>query len=375
MQKLFRRRCGRPYRALLVTIATCSSGSLAMAAPPATERIAAEITRWSAFLRTAQPSDEIWSQIKAGSEPELARASQALRDGHPWLALERLAPVAINLGAAEYVAHCTPEQRSDLAAFEAERTRMGGVLADGLAEVKATEFDDLQPALPRALAEIARLQVRAFYAASLEYAQSTDTKFGLFYVGQAQAARDFIRLCREVAAKGDGFLVLHPIAAELASLNRELLVAYRPPAALLFHDQFIAASSLINDAVELDAAGLRFGALLRYLQATLQSAPLRKKPEVPAELRDAAGVSKALTQVASGIAIGGGEGTIALVFIDAAQEALAGPAANLATATTTLIDVLPRNFASTASVPPTTVVASAPRPPRAIVTLVRWPYT
>jgi hypothetical protein len=375
MLELLRRRCSRPFRALFVTIAAGSPASFAVAAEPPPERIAAEIARWSAFLRTTTSTDETWLQIKSGSEPELARAEQALRDGHPWLALQRLAPVAINLGSFEYVSRCTPAQRSDLAAFEAERTRMGGVLADGLAEVKANEFDDVHPAIVRALAEVARLEVRAFYGASLEYAQSTDTKYGLFYVGQAQAARNFVKLCREVATPRESVLDLHPLAPEIATLQHELLVAYRPPAALLMHSEFIAASSLINDAVELDAVGFRHGALLRYLQGTLQSAPLRKKPEVPAELRDAGGVAKALAQVASNIAIGGGEGTIALVFIDAAQEALAGPAANLASATTTVLDVLPRNFAATAGVPPTTVVASAPLAPRATVTLVRWPYT
>jgi hypothetical protein len=171
-------------------------------------------------------------------------------------------------------------------------------------------------------------------------------------------------------------LNLHPLASDLTSLQRELLVAYRPPAALLLHSEFIVASSLLNDAVELDAAGFRHGALLRYLQATLQSAPLRKKPEVPAELRDAAAVSKQLAQFATNIAVAGGDGSIALLFIDSAQEALTGPAANLALATTSAIDVLPRYFAGTGSgLPAATAVANAPRAPRAVVTLVRWPYT
>jgi len=125
------------------------------------------------------------------------------------------------------------------------------------------------PASERIAAEIARLEVRACYGASLEYARNTEPKSGLFYVGQAQAARDFVRLCREVATPPASELSLRSLAPELAALQRELLVAYRPPLALLLHSEFIAASSLLNDAVELDAAGFRHGALLRYLQAVV----------------------------------------------------------------------------------------------------------
>ena len=63
------------------------------------------------------------------------------------------------------------------------------------------------------------------------------------------------------------------LSDELDALEGELLSAYKPPASIDRHREFIAASSTLKEARELDAAGLSYGALLRYLQAVLRVAP------------------------------------------------------------------------------------------------------
>src|SRR5262249_7106166 len=59
--------------------------------------LAAEIARLDSFLRSNRSNDELWADVKASSEPALARTRAALDTGRRWLALQRLAPVSVNL--------------------------------------------------------------------------------------------------------------------------------------------------------------------------------------------------------------------------------------------------------------------------------------
>ena len=128
----------------------------------------------------------------------------------------------------------------------------------------------------RALGEAALPQVRIYYDASLEYGRNTMPEQGLFYLGAAQAQREVVgfsgRSPRPLPRSPPPLRSLRP---ELDALEAEMLAAYRPPASIDRHGEFIVASATLKEARELDAAGLRYGALLRYLQAAQRFAPLR----------------------------------------------------------------------------------------------------
>ena len=104
--------------------ATAALAGLAALAPApagvraASDPIAAEIERWSSFVKTHPATDEIWKQIKEGSETTLARAADALRGGRRLLALQRLAYARADLLAASYMAERAAAQRKEDAAFE-----------------------------------------------------------------------------------------------------------------------------------------------------------------------------------------------------------------------------------------------------------------
>src|SRR4029450_2765632 len=115
--------------------------------------------------------------------------------------------------------------------------------------------------------------------------RSTTPDSGLYYLGAAQAARDFGGLARKLS--GGPALKPPPLRAlgpDLDGLEGEMLAAYRPPLSIDKHPEFIGASAALKEARELDAAGLREGALLRYLQAVLRFSSLRMSapPEAPA---------------------------------------------------------------------------------------------
>jgi hypothetical protein len=147
------------------------------------------------------------------------------------------------------------------------------------------------------------------------------------------------------------------ITGEIAALQHELLKAYRPPASIDRHPEFIGVSSLLKEARELDASGLRYGALLRYLQATLRAGPLlaQQTGDVTTELNEFD------ARFASESAI---DHTIGKQFLDAARM-------DPANAAVIANEVLPRYFAA---------IAPAPAAPKSVkpvvtVTLVRWPFT
>src|SRR6185436_7062803 len=152
--------------------------------------------------------------------------------------------------------------------------------------------------------------------ASLEYGRNTTPESGLFYIGSAQARSRFAAFCREMATtSGEPAPSLRPLGAELDGLESDLLAAYRPPASIDKHREFIIASSALKAARELDAAGLRYGALLRYLQAAQRVAPLRAEAAPP----DLAGLPKRLAAFEPRLSEGGVDHSIGRLYLETAQ--------------------------------------------------------
>jgi hypothetical protein len=329
--------------------------------PGSNDPLAAEIERWSAFLRDTTSSDENWKDLKPGMEPAMARAEAALKDGRRLLALERLSAVRMNLAGFAYVNALPFDKRGDAASLDSEWTRVGALLGAEAAVPSPSALDGVQPAAVRAEGEAALPQVRNYYDTSLDYGRATMPWSGLFYLGVAQAQRDFVTFCRTISARTDlKAPKVRSLAVELDALEADLLRAYRPPASIDRHSEFIGASAALKEARELDAAGLRYGALLRYLQASMRIDPLRPDPPQP----DPAGLPKRLEAFESRLRQGGVDHSIGRLYLETAQ-------ANPAFAEAIARDVLPRYFAALAPV--------TPRPhkpaPSITVTLVRWPYT
>lgn len=342
-------------------------GWLPLGAADVPDPLAAELARWSAFARGTVSTDELWVQTRDSVLPALDRAQRALQDGRRWLALLRLESARQNLAAAAYMLERPAGERADMPAFEAEWTRVGGALGGELGAPSAEALRGVQPSALRALGEAALPQVRIFYEASLEYGRNTEPQSGLFYLGAAQAQREFAAFCRTLSTPSPRAVVLRPLGAELDALETELLSAYRPPASIERHREFIGVSSALKEARELDALGLRHGALLRYLQAALRFGPLHALPAL-----DSAALSAKQQDLETRLASDGRDLSLGRLFLEAAQDDLAGAAAGQpATAAAVVSDVLPRYFAALEPAKP-----APPRPePRVTVTLVRWPYT
>src|SRR5437764_449591 len=128
---------GTAAAALLLTLAFAKVSPGLAAAPasrPAADPLAAEIERWSAFLRSDAASRGVWPQLKRGDQPLLAHAAQDLAQGRRLLALHRFAMARVDLGIGDYLSARTADQHREMPRFEAEWARMGKVLSGGLGQ-------------------------------------------------------------------------------------------------------------------------------------------------------------------------------------------------------------------------------------------------
>jgi hypothetical protein len=350
-----------------------SPGLAAGPASPPPDPLAAEIERESAFLRSDAASHGSMAGLKQENQPLLARAAQDLVKGRRLLALHRLALARVALATGSYLSARPADQHKDPARFEAEWARMGKVLGGELGPPSPTALAGVKPAALRALGEVAIPQVRAYYVASLEYGRSTTPDYGLYYLATAQAQRELTELCRQLSMPSSlQAPPLRSLNGEIEGLQSKLLKAYRPPASVDRHGAFITANAALKEARELDAAGLRYGAMLRYLEAAQLVAPLRP-PAPPLPKLPPAALRKRLDDFAARLSAGGIDHSIGRMMLEGAQDEMASAAPGTSPAGPIVIvtDVLPRYFAALEPARP-----EAPKPkPQVIVTLVRWPYT
>ena len=157
--------------------------------------------------------------------------------------------------------------------------------------------------------------------------------------------------------------------ADADALERRLLALYQPPASIDRHSEFISASSALKEARELQAAGLHYGAWLKFLIATQRTALLQGAtvPAIEVLRTRYASVDQDVRALA-------GDHSILRVFLDRAAIELEKPApdaAGLASTAAILDVVLPAYRAALTPAP----VAAAPVEPTVTVRLVRWPFT
>jgi len=315
-------------------------------------------------------TEALWTDAKGGIETSLSDAQRALAAGRRWFALERLSQGRQSLLATRFALR-HPAERADLAAFEREWTRLGTTL--GSATPAPASLDAVRPAALRALAEVAMPQVRINYDAGLEYGRNTQPEYGLYYVGVADAQQQFVSLARTMSVSVADARTpprLRSIADEIAGVQRDLLSLYRPPASTERHSEFIVASSALKEARQYDTSGLRYAALLRFLQASQRTAMLSVSGD-----RDAAALGSQLKALRARLESGAVDHSIALLMLERGETALdSNSPVGRQTAEAIVTETLPRYFAALEAARPS-AAPRGPATPAVTVTLVRWPFT
>jgi hypothetical protein len=162
---------------------------------------------------------------------------------------------------------------------------------------------------------------------------------------------------------------LRSLEADAAALERRLLALYQPPASIDRHPEFIAASAALKEARELDRAELRYGAWLKFLQATQRTAMLQASAVPGVDTLRAR-----LADVDREMVARGGDQSLVRVFLDRVAmelEKATPDAASLAASAAILDSVVPAYSAAMVPAVPMASVAEA----SVTVRLVRWPFT
>jgi hypothetical protein len=283
-------------------------------------------------------------------------------------ALHLLGFVRLSLAAQKFVDDHSADDQKKPEVMEAEWKRAEAELAPALDGSWRPSFDSF-PAAVRAVAEIARSEIRVYYDASAEYGRNTVPGAGLYYIGAAFAQRDFVRLLETLRDSPEGKLLTPAnLAQEIDRLENELLLAYKLPASIDQHPLFIRGNAMVKHARELQTEGMQIGALYRLLHGRLRFTG-SMSTGVSVDSTEAAKRAQATEQR---LAVIPGDHSLARLYLEMAlAEAGAGDQAGGETARAVFDFVLPAYFA-----PLQPAAASPALPaPEVTVTLVRWPYT
>jgi len=347
--------------------------------PAAREQMADELTRLRRVAAGLPVDDEIWKMLRPDVERLLAAADTEMAAGRLYYGAERLGEARRAIMAMEYCV-ARPQAARDMEPFMTAWRDTDADMTAEEARLKAGGWRG-SPAAIRALGEAALGQARPLYHAAREYAAADGPSSGLYNVGEARAALDFANFCRglrfePVTQAAAAATAPRSIASEISTLESKVRAAYVPPRSIDNHADFIRIHSTLKHAADLDAAGLRYGALHTYLKARRAFAVLEDgwagRP-VPA----VAALRGPRDQDAARLAAPGRDDSIGTLHLEAADSLIerSAPATDAATdartAAAILEDVVPAYFAALEA-------AAAMAPPRADalrVTLVRWPYT
>ncbi len=335
----------------------------AAAAETAPRDIATESARLR-DLAAAKPDSGNWKQKKSELAANAAAVEAALKASRVYLALELLSNGRSDLRGFESLDNQAPPA-GGLAAFEAAARRVES------APVGA--FRAGTPAAVRALAESYAGRVRSLLDGGRGFAKATGVADGLYYLGGAQAAQESAAFARSLDFASAGKLPpVRPVAADLTALQNRVLAVYKPPRSVSEHPSFIRINGTLKLAQELDAQGLRFGALYQYLEALRLFTMLEAggAPRPLEELRAAA------AGLETRLAADRRDHSLARLFLERAaarlDEAAAKDDAALRHSAQAIVEaVIPAYFAALEA----RVSQTRPAGRTATVTLVRWPYT
>jgi hypothetical protein len=320
------------------------------------------------LLRTAAAAvptnDEDGKQIHDDVTSLLTRAEASVAAGRMYLATDEIGRATTELRAFEY----SRQQKDYNTALSHERPILVSLDAD------ARKQDwSRSPAAMRALAEAAQGQSLTLVEASKAYANVTSQEAGLYYLGEAKADTAFASFVHNLGATAKRTpFAPHPVAAELTALQQQVTDSFKPPASIEQHRLFIRLNSTLKLARELDSAGLRYGAAYQYLAGVQQFGMLSPAP--PESER--AGIREKLAAVHKRFSDSHADDSLALMFVERADEALAAhdgkPSDGEWSAIAAIANRVLPAYDALLRAP---AVAPARSNAAVTLTLVRWPYT
>ena len=315
----------------------------------ASEQISAETNRLKQTLPSLKLPDDETKQYADG----LKRVETTLQSGYVFLSLYYLYPLRVTVSTYQYQQSKAEVAKQGNEAFEAEWRSLGQQLATK-EKLLVPEPSQL-PAAARALAEIALSQVHPYYQSGRLYGQNTTLENGLFYLGRVPGCLEFALFSQQLHfTPPRSGLKARSFEPELAALEAETLAAYKQTADKDLRP-FINVNIAMKMATDLNHEKRYFGALLKYLDASLALKLLTASPPTPDEQT---ALKKQHAAFGQQLSSGKTDQSIGLIYWEMAQRALEPQAEvvispeDLKRAAVVITEVMPRYFKATSKVVP-----------------------
>ena len=342
--------------------------AVAVSAQTPQQRIESAIADLRAAAAAEEKSNPRWKEFGADLTARIADAERDVRAGRLYSAIEFLGRSRIFLDANRSASRAATE---GMEGFQSVWARAHAANPDPVKFVATGNSTD--PAIVRALSQSAQLRGPVLISAAKSYAEVTSAESGFYYLGEGGANVAWSREVRGFPLPASGTpWQARSLHSELAALQAKVNELFRPPLSQDKHPVFIRLNSTLKFAEELNNAGLYFGALQQYLDATQTFTSLQASAE---KLPDIDTLRSAAAETGERLAKARQDPSIALFFVQRAQSLLSvePPAeANVRTAAAILNGVLPAYEATLKAAPP---IAATPAQHVVDITLVRWPYT
>jgi hypothetical protein len=340
----------------------------------ASTQIKNEIERLQKSLQDLPRGNPNVAELKPMIEGSLKEAEEAVRVGHLYLSLQKLAVADDLLAGARLVMEKTDTVESGLPAFEAEWEKASKRLTAFDQQARQRNWKSA-PAAVRALAEVAQGKSIPLLQGGRGFAVATKPGDGLFYIGQAEGNAEFAKFCASLNFAGiKAPYALRSLLPELQGLQEKTNLAYQPPQSVDLHPRFIQLNSTLKLAKELDATEFYAGALLEYLEAVRDYGMLSASPvEASKQATLKQGLAKERTKLSESPL----DESIAQLFVERAESQIAhadgsAPSVDEWRSTSVILEqVLPAYHAAREPVAPLQRASGK----TVNITLVRWPYT
>ncbi len=257
--------CGWNVLALILLCLSVVSTVMAQPARLTKDSTASAISAEVSRLKDALVALKLPAAEAESFSSLLNRSERAAQSGHVFLSLHILHYAAPSIAGSEYLKSKAEIAKGGQTAFEQEWQRFGTELA---ARQRKLIVAQRVPAAVQAVIERSLTQVQPNYQASRLYATETSVENGLYYLGLVKGQLDFVAFCRGL--KFDVPAIAKPLrsfAPELATLEKEVLAAYRQFDAPEQHSAFIRVNSSLKVAQDLEHERRYSGAWLQGLEA------------------------------------------------------------------------------------------------------------
>lgn len=332
------------------------------------QRIESAIADLRAAAAAEEKSNPQWKDFGADLTARIGDAERDLRAGRLYSAVEFVGRSRIFLEANRSGARAAKE---GMEGFQSEWNKAHSANPTNVKFVVTPDSTDA--AIVRAFSQSAQLRGPVLITAAKSYAEVTSAESGFYYLGEGGANVAWSRAVRvfDLPVTGAPWQA-RSLQTELAVLQGKVNALFKPPLSQDKHPVFIRLNSTLKFAEELNDAGLYYGALQQYLDATQTFTSLQASGE---SLPDVAALRATANEAAERLSKSRQDASIALFFVQRAQSLLASdqPAeAYVRSAAAILNGVVPAYDATLAPAP---TLAAAPTQRVVDITLVRWPFT